>query len=172
VPDLRELWGYINPFMLYGRHMGFRGDFEKRLADRDPKAVDLFENMEEVKKEASEFMKIRAVWQFFEAAAEGDSLHLFAPGAQEPRHTFRFGRQRQGDFLCLADYVLPAQSGKRDHLALFVVTAGEGIRDRSEKSKEGRLLLQIPRPAGSGNRDSGSVRRMAASAHSRRLGLP
>src|SRR5712692_2624339 len=33
VPDLREIWSYINPFMLYGRHLGFRGDFEKRLAE-------------------------------------------------------------------------------------------------------------------------------------------
>jgi 5-methyltetrahydrofolate--homocysteine methyltransferase len=135
VPDLREVWGYINPFMLYGRHMGFRGDFEKRLAERDPKAVELFENMEEVKKEAAEFMKIRAVWQFFEAEAEGEALHLFAPGAKVPLHTFQFGRQRMGDFLCLSDYVLPARDGKRDHLALFVVTAGEGIRNRSEKAK-------------------------------------
>ena len=135
VPDLREVWGYINPFMLYGRHMGFRGDFEKRLAEREPKAVELFESMEEVKKEAAEFMKVRAVWQFFEAEAAGDSLHLFAPGAKEPVHTFRFGRQRQGDFLCLADYVLPAKNGQRDHVALFVVTAGEGIRDRAEKAK-------------------------------------
>src|SRR5271167_3204502 len=103
VPDLREVWGYINPFMLFGRHMGFRGDFEKRLAERDPKAVELFEKMEEVKKEAAEFMKIRAVWQFFEAEAAGDALHLFAPGGAAPVHTFQFGRQRRGDFLCLAD---------------------------------------------------------------------
>src|SRR6266404_1955724 len=66
VPDLREIWSYINPFMLYGRHLGFRGDFETRFAERDPKAVELFESMEEVRKEAAEFMKIRAVWQFFE----------------------------------------------------------------------------------------------------------
>jgi len=135
VPDLREIWSYINPFMLYGRHMGFRGDFEKRFDERDPKAVELFENMEEVKKEATEFMKIRAVWQFFEVEAKGESLHFFAPGAKEPLHTFRFGRQRQGDYLCLSDYVLPAQQGKRDHLALFVVTAGEGVRERAEKAK-------------------------------------
>jgi 5-methyltetrahydrofolate--homocysteine methyltransferase len=135
VPDLREVWGYINPFMLFGRHMGFRGDFEKRLAERDAKAIELFENMEAVKKEATEFMKIRAVWQFFEAEATGDSLQLFAPGASAPLHTFRFPRQRQGDFLCLNDYVLPAKNGQRDHVALFVVTAGEGIRDRAEKAK-------------------------------------
>ena len=135
VPDLREIWSYINAYMLYGRHLGFRGDFEKRLAERDPKAIELFESMEEVKKEATEFMKIRAVWQFLEAEAEGESLHLFMPGAKEPLHTFRFPRQRQGDFLCLSDYVLPPQKGRRDHLALFVVTAGEGIRERSEKAK-------------------------------------
>jgi 5-methyltetrahydrofolate--homocysteine methyltransferase len=135
VPDLRDIWSYINPYMLYGRHLGFRGDFEKHLAERDPKAIELFENVEEVKKEAASFMKIRVVWQFFEAESEGESLHLFAPGAKEPRHSFRFARQRQGDFLCLSDYVLPSQSGRRDHLALFVVTAGEGVRQRSEKAK-------------------------------------
>jgi 5-methyltetrahydrofolate--homocysteine methyltransferase len=142
VPDLREIWSYINPYMLFGRHLGFRGDFEKHLAERDPKAVELFESMEAVKNEAASFMKIRAVWQFFEAEAQGESLHLFAPGATRPLHTFRFPRQRQGDFLCLSDYVLPAQNGRRDQFALFVVTAGEGIRARSEKAKnEGYYFL-------------------------------
>jgi 5-methyltetrahydrofolate--homocysteine methyltransferase len=135
VPDLREVWSYINPFMLYGRHLGFRGDFEKHFAERDAKAVELYENMEGVKKEAAEFMKVRAVWQFFEVEAEGEALHLFSAGGKEPIHTFRFPRQRLGDYLCLSDYVLPAQKGKRDHLALFVVTAGEGVRERGEKAK-------------------------------------
>ena len=135
VPDLNELWSYINPFMLYSRHMGFRGDFEKRLAQRDPKAVELFESMEEVKGDAAEFMKPRAVWQFFEAEADGQAMRLFTPGGAEPVHTFQFPRQRVGDFLCLSDYVLPPQDGKRDHVALFVVTAGEGVRERSEKAK-------------------------------------
>ncbi|MGB8457481.1 MAG: methionine synthase [Candidatus Acidiferrum sp.] len=135
VPDLHEVWSYINPFMLYGRHMGFRGDFEKRLAERDVKAVELFESMEEVKREATEFMKPRAVWQFFEAESDAEAMHLFTPGGREPLHTFRFPRQRVGDYLCLSDYVLPGQGGQRDHIALFVVTAGEGVRERSEKAK-------------------------------------
>lgn len=135
VPDLNEVWSYINPFMLYGRHMGFRGDFEKRFAEREAKAVELFESMEEVKREAAGFMKPRAVWQFFEAEAAGEDLRLFAPGGENAVHTFRFPRQRVGDFLCLSDYVLAPQNGKRDHIALFVVTAGEGVRERSEKAK-------------------------------------
>jgi 5-methyltetrahydrofolate--homocysteine methyltransferase len=135
VPDLREIWTYLNPYMLYGRHMGFRGDFERQLAARDAKALELFESMEEVKNEAAQFMKVRAVWQFFEAEPDGDALPLFAPGASELLHTFRFKRQRSGDFLCLSDYVLPLQNGTRDHVALFVVSAGEGVRERSEKAK-------------------------------------
>ena len=135
VPDLHEVWNYINPFMLYGRHLGFRGDFEKRFAERDVKAVELYESMEEVKREAEEFLKPRAAWQFFEAESDGETMHLFAPGGAEPVHTFRFPRQRVGDFLCLSDYVLPPLDGKRDHIALFVVTAGEGVRERSERAK-------------------------------------
>src|SRR5215475_13448106 len=57
VPDLREVWSYINPFMLYGRHMGYRGNFEQQLAARETKAVELFNEMENVKSEAEKFMK-------------------------------------------------------------------------------------------------------------------
>jgi 5-methyltetrahydrofolate--homocysteine methyltransferase len=135
VPDLREIWGYINPFMLYGRHMGYRGDFEKQLAARETKAVELFNEMEEVKKEAASFLKVRAVWQFFEAEGDRESLHLFAPEGKEPLLTWRFKRQKTGDQLCLSDYVLESRNGKRDHVAVFVVSAGEGVRERSEKAK-------------------------------------
>src|SRR6516162_9351458 len=136
VPDLREVWSYINPFMLFGRHMGYRGDYEKRLAAREAKAVELANEMEEVKNEAGTFMKVRAAWQFFEAEADGEALHLFSPGGKEPLHTWRFKRQKTGDQLCLSDYVLEPKDGKRDHIALFVVTAGEGVRERSEKAKQ------------------------------------
>ncbi len=135
VPDLRELWSYINPYMLYGRHMGYRGDFEKHLAAREAKAVELFNEMEEVKNEAAGFMKVRAVWRFFEAETEGDALHVFAPGGKEPVQTWKFKRQKVGDQLCLSDYVLDPKDGKRDHVAIFVVSAGEGIRPRAEQAK-------------------------------------
>src|SRR6204780_2502241 len=135
VPDLSEVWSYINPFMLFGRHLGFRGNFEKALAEHDTRAIELQQNMEEVKQQAAGFMKIGAVWQFFEAERRGNSIALFAPGEPVPTHTFYFQRQRLGDKLCLSDYVLPPANGARDHVALFVVTAGAGIRERSEEAK-------------------------------------
>jgi 5-methyltetrahydrofolate--homocysteine methyltransferase len=142
VPQLTELWSYINPYMLYGRHMGFKGNFEKQLAARDEKALDLFHKMEQVKHAASSFLRVRAVWRFFEAQRDGNAIHLFEPGVQSPVHSFRFGRQPKADGLCLSDYILDPLGGVRDHLALFVVTAGEGVRQRSEEAKQrGEFLL-------------------------------
>jgi 5-methyltetrahydrofolate--homocysteine methyltransferase len=142
VPDLNDVWSYINPYMLFGRHLGFRGNFEKALADRDTRALELHQTIEEVKKEAASYMKVSAVWQFFEAERRGNSLALFAPGEKLPVHTFHFQRQRIGDKLCLSDYVLAPQGKQRDHVALFVVTAGAGIREKSEAAKaEGRYLF-------------------------------
>ncbi|MBI3670632.1 MAG: methionine synthase [Acidobacteria bacterium] len=135
VPALDEIWSYMNPYMLYGRHLGFKGHFEKALAGRDPRALELFHDMEELKREAAEFMKVRAVWQLFEAERAGNSIHLFAPGESSPLHTFHFQRQRSPQGLCLSDYVLPPDAGQRDQLVLFVVTAGEGIRKRAEEAK-------------------------------------
>ena len=48
--------------------------------------------MEEVKREAARFLKVKAVWQFFEAERDGNLVHLFAPSGVAPMHTFRFGR--------------------------------------------------------------------------------
>jgi 5-methyltetrahydrofolate--homocysteine methyltransferase len=136
VPHLAELWSYINPFMLYGKNLGYKGNFEKDLAEHEPKAVELFHNMEEVKAEAARFLKVKAVWQFFETERDGNAIHLFAPGAGSPLHTFRFGRQRREDGLCLSDYVLDAEDGRRDHIAMCVVTAGECVRERAEDWKQ------------------------------------
>jgi len=135
VAHLPEVWSYINPNMLYGRHLGYKGGFEKGLVEHDPRAVELYQGMEEVKQEAARFMKVKAVWQFFEAARDGNDVRLFAPGAAEPLHTFHFGRQPREDGLCLSDYLLGPEDGHRDHLAIFVVTAGACVRERSEEFK-------------------------------------
>jgi len=156
VPQLREIWEYINPQMLYVRHLGFKSNFEKALAARDPKALELHNLVEDVQGEAAKFMKVKAVWQFFDAEAEGNSIRLFnalvpvgavsnrdsdgRSGLQtpptgrderQPVHVFNFHRQRKPDGLCLSDYVNPP----RDSVALFVVGAGTGIRQRAEEYK-------------------------------------
>jgi 5-methyltetrahydrofolate--homocysteine methyltransferase len=139
VPQLREIWEYINPQMLYVRHLGFKGNFERAYDARDPKALELHNVVEDVKAEAAKFMKVKAVWQFFDAVAEGNAIKLYSPrpsggegqGEGQPLHTFQFHRQRKPDGLCLSDYVNPP----KDSVAIFVVGAGAGIRERSEEYK-------------------------------------
>lgn len=136
VPDLHEVWGYINPYMLYGRHLGFKGHFEKLLAERDPKALELFHFVEELKQWASSFLKVRAVWRVMEAERDGNSIHLFERGTGSPVWTWHFARQGKEDGLCLSDFILPASNGRRDTMGLSVVTAGEGVRAHADEAKE------------------------------------
>jgi 5-methyltetrahydrofolate--homocysteine methyltransferase len=145
VEDLDEIWTYLNPQMLYGKHLGFKGNFARKLAANDSKAQKLREVVEEVKGECRQgSMRVRAVWQFFAAQSRGNEIHLFASDATQDEETlasWEFPRQNAKEGLCLADYVLAPKAGRRDHLALFVVTAGGGILERSAVLKdEGEYL--------------------------------
>ncbi|MBI4411939.1 MAG: methionine synthase, partial [Deltaproteobacteria bacterium] len=99
VPQVQEIWSYINPLMLYVRHLGFKGNFEAKLAGRDEKAILLNEEVEKVKNEALKFMKVKAVWRFFEAEGSGNDILIFEPGSKKPVHAFHFRRQRKPDGL-------------------------------------------------------------------------
>ncbi len=134
VPHLRELWTYINPAMLYSRHLGFKGNFAKALAARDEKAMSLHAATEDLKAGAEAYMKVRAVWRYVEAEGKGNSLCLYEPGGGKRLHEFTFPRQRRPNGLCLPDFVAQP-NGHRDSLALFCVSAGEGIRERAAEYK-------------------------------------
>ncbi|HET9529530.1 MAG TPA: methionine synthase [Blastocatellia bacterium] len=144
VRDLDEVWSYINPQMLYGRHMGLKGRFNDLIAAGDRRAVELEEKIERVKEECRNgAMRVRVMWQFFEVEPAGNRLHIFSGRGQgEPVETFEFPRQRKPDGLALSDMALPPRiderSGARirDHIAIFVTTAGEGIRELAEEAKE------------------------------------
>ncbi|MFY9609367.1 MAG: methionine synthase [Blastocatellia bacterium] len=154
VRDLDEVWSYINPQMLYGRHLGLRGKFTELLASGDRLARQLEDTIGRVKEECrAGAMHVRVVWQFFEAEPEGNSIHLFAghprdsalSAAGVPVAAFRFPRQRKEDGLALSDLVLPASmadAAGRDHIALFVTTAGEGIREIAEEAKQAGEYLR------------------------------
>jgi len=149
IANLDEVWSYINPQMLYGRHLGLRGKFTELLAVGDRRAVELVEKIERVKEECrAGAMKVRAVWQFFEAEPDGNRIHLFgesdsaSSSDQSSRATLRFPRQRKEDGLSLSDYVLPPGQAGRDHIALFVTTAGAGIRELAEEAKQAGEYLR------------------------------
>jgi 5-methyltetrahydrofolate--homocysteine methyltransferase len=87
-------------------------------------------------------MQVRVLWQFFEAESSGNALHIFAGrNSERPAETFVFPRQRKADGLAVSDYVLPPQADaagnrRRDHVAMFVTTAGQGVRELAEEAKQ------------------------------------
>ncbi len=137
-PALDEVWAYVNPQMLYGRHLGLRGDVARLLAAGDEKALALVETVEAVKTVCRRgAMRVRTVWRFFEAEGEGNELRIYSGrGATTPAAMLTFPRQAKEPGLALPDFVLPARDGARDHVAMFVATAGAGIRELAAAAKE------------------------------------
>ena len=91
-------------------------------------------------------MRARGVYQFFLANSDGNDLIVYDPTGSEVAR-FRFPRQPTGDQLCLADFVAPV-GGDRDSVAMFVTTAGAGIRKLSQELKDrGEYVLSQTRQA-------------------------
>jgi 5-methyltetrahydrofolate--homocysteine methyltransferase len=117
--------------MIYGKHLGLKGVVKRLEAEGDPKLAKLKGVIDELKAVARNGgMKARGVWRFFPAESAGNWLTLFDPNSGDPAAAWELPRQAREGGLCLADYVLPG-----DHVALFVTTAGEGVRDRVEEWK-------------------------------------
>jgi 5-methyltetrahydrofolate--homocysteine methyltransferase len=141
---LDHLLTYLNRQMLYSKHLGLVGVLERMLADGDEKALRLHETVQGiidlVRQES--LIQPRALYRFYPAVGEGNDLVLYDPdGCGGEIMRFTFPRQPGGEHLCLADFLRPVSSGEPDSVALFVTTAGEGVRQLAETWKtEGQYL--------------------------------
>jgi len=136
--DLDEVFRYINPVMLYTRHLGFR-NFEQALQAGDPKATELRHAVAAVEDEmlARSDINARAAYRFFRVNSDGDrTVMVYSAEGKHELGRFIFGRQSEPPGLCLADYLAPVQLGQPDYLAMFVTTIGEGVRGLAEEWKE------------------------------------
>ncbi len=138
--DLDAVWAELNPQMLFGKHLGLRGVVRKLAEEGDAKYRMLEAVVDELKEVARRGgMQARAVWQFFPARTAGNTLSLLDPasgGGGAVAASWELPRQEGADGLAISDYVLAA-----DHVALFVTTAGAGVRARVERWKhEGEYL--------------------------------
>ena len=89
VPQLAEVWSYINPFMLYGRHLGYKGNFEKQLLrTRGQGAGAAYTTIEAVKDEAAGVHEGPRGLAVLRGRARRQPIHLFEPEQREPVHTF------------------------------------------------------------------------------------
>ena len=135
---LTELAEYIDwsPFF---HAWELRGRFPKIL--RDPvvgnEAKKLFADAQALLGQILAEKRIRAkgVVAFFPANAEGDDILLFEDDSRKKvrsrLHTLRQQNARTDGQpnRCLADFVAPVSSGKKDYVGAFAVTAGHGVEE-------------------------------------------
>ena len=172
VPDLNEIWSYVNPYMLFGRHLGFRGNFEKALAERD-RARD-----RTVPEHGRNQAGGRVVHEdsarcgsFSKPSGAGTPSHSLRRETQPPVHTFHFQRQRAGR------QALPERLHScRPQMAHAITWRCSWLRParafaKDPKRRKPPALSLLSRPAGARDRNRRSLRGMAASAHTRGLGL-
>ena len=135
--DLDRIFKYINPMMLYVRHLGFKGRFSEALERQDAKALELQEAVRRVEEVmlAHPDIQAKAVFKFFPAQSDGQWLHVYSPNGKETIERFLFGRQSGSDGLSLVDYVASRESGKTDYVGMFATTVGPGVRDLAEEWK-------------------------------------
>ena len=151
-----SIWKFMNPMMVYGRHLGLPGKVVRELDARratlqklqeweqeDPKSYSIWKAVEEAKEEfrGTDLTEPSAVYCFFKAASDGNLLHLLS--SQGKHATITLPRQKKENGLCLADYVRPVRfpgvtpkwEEVDDCVAGFVVSVGRGVREMSESLK-------------------------------------
>ena len=141
---LEHIWSYINPLMLYGRHLGLKGQMLRKLGtpaqnelaqtEAGQKALQIWEAVEDVKKIHRETLQAKALFQFFQAESEGNILHVF-DGNGNRLESIEFPRQPRKDGLCLADYCNPAGT-VMDNIAVTLTTCGSQVREVAEDLKQ------------------------------------
>ena len=141
--SLDEIFPYINPQMLYVRHLGYKGRFAEALEAGETGALELRDSVRRVEELVLETSNITAdaVFKFFPARSEGQDLLICGPDGGDVLERFHFGRQSRGDRLCLSDFVRPVSTGEPDYVGMFVTTVGPGVSELSERLKsEGQYL--------------------------------
>ncbi|MDD2856600.1 MAG: vitamin B12 dependent-methionine synthase activation domain-containing protein, partial [Desulfuromonadaceae bacterium] len=130
---------FLNRQRLYTKHLGLTGSVEKLLAAGDEKACKLHKIVEEIisRIETEKLISPQAIYRFYPANRDRDDLVIFDP-IDHTAETMRitFPRQTTGEGLSVADFVRDYSAGVTDNIAMFVVSCGKGIREKSEVMKE------------------------------------
>ena len=88
-------------------------------------------------------IRARGVIAFFPANSEGDDILLYEDDSRQKVKAKVHGLRQQmarsdGEpNRCLADFVAPVSSGKKDYLGAFAVTAGHGVEDWAKDLEKG-----------------------------------
>jgi 5-methyltetrahydrofolate--homocysteine methyltransferase len=131
---LAELFEHFDLNTLYRLHWGAKnakGEEYERLVREEYEP-----RLRRMKTEAltGGWLTPGAVYGYFPVAAQGDALAVYDPADPATEiERFAFPRQVDRDGLCLADYFISGESGRRDVAAIQIVTVGDALLERSDR---------------------------------------
>ncbi|MEK6543369.1 MAG: methionine synthase [Elusimicrobiota bacterium] len=140
--DLEKIFGYINPIMLYGKHLGLKGGVEELFKKGDVKALEIKDQVRRLQDEilTKKYIKADTVFKFCKVASQHNKLLIAGPVDGVVSETFEFPRQPQAEHLCLSDFFRPADKGG-DFACFFALTCGKGIMELAQTARqEGEYL--------------------------------
>lgn len=140
------IWKYVNPLMLYGRHLGLSGKIVRQIeageiskvreSSAGMKALEIYEEVKNVKQKYREYFTTGSIYQFFKAKSEGNKVHIYTSTESNTiLGSFDFPRQEIEDGLCLSDYLNHKDTDVLDSICMFSVTCGTNIRELAEDLK-------------------------------------
>ncbi len=138
IPDqpLAELVPYIDwsPFF---HTWELKGRYPEILKDLTvgPKATELYDDAKRLLDEIVQrkLLKAKGVYGFFAATSAGDDIEIYQDESRRTvlttiHHLRQQSEKPQGQpNLSLADYIAPKESGRKDYIGTFAVTAGIGL---------------------------------------------
>ncbi len=134
------IYPYINPVMLFNKHLGLVGQIDKLCKNGNKKAIKLFEQVEEIKLQAAEddLITPKGVYRHFRCRSNNNEIELLEKSGEKQIESFHFPRQKGKEQICASDFLLKDQI---DIITLFVVTAGSAYLPVAKaKKEEGKFL--------------------------------
>lgn len=144
---LEQIWSFINPRMLLGRHLGLPNSAVRHIENQEwkklkemqlgKKAFEVLEIVDEIKTLClkEKLLQPKAIYRFFRAEQDQNQIFLYSSDGVQEISSIHFPRQKKPPFLCLADYLQSKGMNGKDNLCLFTVTAGHGVREKSQELK-------------------------------------
>jgi 5-methyltetrahydrofolate--homocysteine methyltransferase len=148
--SIDEIAKWLNLTALFRNQWGYRpkrGEDDTAFKARVRGVLRLV--LDEAK--AKNLLVPQVAWGYFAANADGDDLVIFADERRTVERTrFRFPRQAESPWLCIADFFRPLESGEEDWAAFQLVTMGPRVSEEARRLFEANRYVDYVRLHGLG----------------------
>jgi|HigsolmetaAR201D_1030396.scaffolds.fasta_scaffold06574_2 5-methyltetrahydrofolate--homocysteine methyltransferase len=135
---LDDIAEYVNETALYRNQWQFRPEKD---ASGTPESDDEFKarirgvfRQQLAAAKASGVLVPQVVYGYFPVNGDGDELVVWTDESRTTETTrFRFPRQKQAPYLCIADFFRPIESGELDYAAFHIVTMGPKVSEATAR---------------------------------------